>query len=269
MDPSLLLHPIGAVRSSVTDPSEMPYNGAPAVLELLPEYHAAAVGLEPSYVWVLTWLDRAERLPFREGAGGPRGSFASRTPSRLNPIGVTCARVLRIEAGKLWVDALDACDGTPLLDVKPYVRDFDSVVGPADAAWRRHPEPEQRLARIIRTIERFCGPLTSDLALAARAALEADTLLNVAANSKELVWDCRCRPEVAAGIQAVAGAPLGGPRFVLGADERTITVRHGAQRGINLWLSLTPPPTPEAILGASREVLFRSGDPRGPKAAAD
>jgi tRNA-Thr(GGU) m(6)t(6)A37 methyltransferase TsaA len=214
-----VLQPIGYVRNGIENPDEVPYNGAPSVLELLPEHAAAAHGMQPGYIWVVTWLDQARRVAAPERPGGGRGSFASRTPHRFNPVGLTAARLLRVTGATLEVDGLDVCNGTPLLDVKPYVREFDCVFGPADPAWRRAPLPEQRLARIVRTIERFCGPLTPDLALAARLALAVDRDLDTAVNNPELRWECRCPVEVAAGIQAVAGAPLGSERFRLGVDE--------------------------------------------------
>jgi hypothetical protein len=148
---------------------------------------------------------------------------------RVNPVALTAARLLEVDGPRLRVDALDVCDGTPLLDVKPYVRDFDCVFGPGDPAWRRAALPDQRLARIVRTIERFCGPLTPALDLAARVALAADRDLDTPANSPELQWECRCALDVAAGLQAVSGAPLGSPRFALGPDEQSVTVsRDGA-----------------------------------------
>lgn len=220
------LTPVGYVRNAVPEPESVPYNGAPSVLELLPEFAALAAGLEPGFVWVLTWLDRAERQ-FPPAEERRRGPFASRTPHRPNPVAVTAARLLRIEGHRLHVDGLDVSDGTPLLDVKPYVREFDCVFGPADPAWRRAALPEQRLARLVRTIERFCGPLTPPLALAARLALAADRDLDTPANSPALAWHCNCVLEVAAGIQAVCGAPLGSPRFRVGPDEQRLQVRHG------------------------------------------
>lgn len=219
------LNPIGYVRNASVSPDQIPYNGAPSVLELLPEHELAAAGLSPGYVWVLTWLHHSERRVAREQGGIVRGSFASRTPSRLNPVALTAARLIDIEGHRLVVDALDVCDGTPLLDVKPYVREFDCVFGPADPAWRRSPEPEQRLARHLRTIERFCGRLTPELALAARVALAVDRDLDLPANSREIAWECACALTIAAGIQAVSGASLGDARFALAADSGRVSAR--------------------------------------------
>lgn len=231
------LRPIGYVRNDVSNPDDVPYNGAPSTLEVLPEYAAATSGLEPGYVWVLTWLHQSERVAARDLPGGARGSFSSRSPTRLNPVALTAARLLAVEGTFLRVDALDVCDGTPLLDVKPYVREFDCVFGPADPSWRRASQPEQRLARIVRTIERFCGPLTPALTVAARLALAVDRDLDVPVNSQDLHWECRCPVEIAAGIQAVAGTPLGNSRFRLAPDEALVRVRVAAGSEVSYRIS--------------------------------
>jgi tRNA-Thr(GGU) m(6)t(6)A37 methyltransferase TsaA len=60
----------------------------------------------------------------------PRGIFATRAPKRPNPIGLSVVRLLSVEQGRLHVENLDILDGTPLLDIKPYVPEFDQH--PAD-----------------------------------------------------------------------------------------------------------------------------------------
>lgn len=244
------LIPVGYVRNDVRTPDDVPYNGAPSVLELLPDYAAAAEGLEPGYLWVLAWLHQSERTTGRSG----RGSFASRTPIRPNPVAVTATRLLRVEGARLHVDGLDVCNGTPLLDIKPYVREFDCVFGPADPAWRRAAAPEQRLARLVRTIERFCGPLTPATALAARIALAADRDLDIAANSPALTWECRCSLAVAAGIQAISGAPLDSPRLRLLPHEGVVRVETG-ERSVAYRLQ-DPAGSPQQVLEAREATLI-------------
>lgn len=250
------LQPIGYVRNSCKEFEALPYGGASSILELREEYRNAAAGLQPGYIWVVTWLHHSERTHARATDRGVRGSFSSRTPVRLNPIGVTAARLLEIDGPRLYVDALDVIDGTPLLDVKPYVREFDCIFGPADPAWRRAARLEDRLARLVRTIERFCGPLTPQLALAARLALAVDRDLDTAANAPELTWECRCSLPIAAGIQAVSGAVLGSPRFDLGPDEGTVRARH-RQQGTVAYRLRQIDGTPEQILAADERDLLR------------
>jgi len=55
-----------------------------------------------------------------------RGVFATRAPSRPNPIGMSVVRLIRVEGNKLYVRGIDIVDGTPLLDIKPYVPEFDT-----------------------------------------------------------------------------------------------------------------------------------------------
>jgi tRNA-Thr(GGU) m(6)t(6)A37 methyltransferase TsaA len=56
----------------------------------------------------------------------PHGIFAIRAPSRPNPIGLSVVRLLRVEGSRLFIRELDIVDGTPLLDIKPYVPKFDT-----------------------------------------------------------------------------------------------------------------------------------------------
>jgi tRNA-Thr(GGU) m(6)t(6)A37 methyltransferase TsaA len=55
----------------------------------------------------------------------PRGIFATRAPRRPNPIGISVVRLEKIEGARLYISNVDILDGTPLLDIKPYVPDFD------------------------------------------------------------------------------------------------------------------------------------------------
>ena len=64
------------------------------------------------------------------------GVFATRAPVRPNPIGLSVVRLVRIRGGTLWVQDLDILDGTPLLDIKPYVPQFD-VRRTGRAGWLR------------------------------------------------------------------------------------------------------------------------------------
>jgi len=81
-------------------------------------------------IWLIYWFDRAgaARLlltPFRDTV--QRGVFATRAPCRPNPIGISAVRLLRVDGNILHVGDLDMLDGTPLLDIKPYVPRFDHL----------------------------------------------------------------------------------------------------------------------------------------------
>lgn len=106
-----------------------------ARIELVPNYRPALAGLaRHSHVIVLYWMDRARRdlaTQVPRGAPAARGTFALRTPNRPNPVALAVAAVASVdaEAGVVEVEMLDCYDGTPLLDIKPYIATVDSVPG--------------------------------------------------------------------------------------------------------------------------------------------
>lgn len=124
------LQPIGHVVSPLRDPLLAPkqaHEGAPSAwLQFHIEYSAGlrdlAVG---DSVLILTWLDRANRTTLavhpRDDVTMPlRGVFSTRSADRPNPIGLHQVQIVEIESlTRIRVDALEAIDGTPILDVKP------------------------------------------------------------------------------------------------------------------------------------------------------
>src|SRR5918992_5772924 len=96
--------------------------------EILPRWSDALAGIEEySHLFVIVWLDRARRARksrphVPEGREGlPEvGLFATRSPHRPNPLGVSAPRLLRRAGRTLWVSGIDAWPGTPILDIKGY-----------------------------------------------------------------------------------------------------------------------------------------------------
>jgi len=123
------LHPIGVVRSTLRSPREAPrqaFEGAPpAPLEILPELQEALDGIASGDdIVVLTWLHQASRDVRHVHPRGDHtiplaGVFATRSPGRPNPIGLHRVTVTAIDDGVLEVGALEAVDGTPVVDIKP------------------------------------------------------------------------------------------------------------------------------------------------------
>ena len=126
---NLNVRPIGHVRSELTDASDAPrqaHLGAPpARIEFSPEFEAHARDqAEGDAVWILTWLDRASRdiaavHPEGDSTKPLTGIFATRAPHRPNPIGLHRAVIVARDQTSIAIDALEALDGTPVLDVKP------------------------------------------------------------------------------------------------------------------------------------------------------
>jgi tRNA-Thr(GGU) m(6)t(6)A37 methyltransferase TsaA len=104
--------------------------GAQGTVILFSEYVEAladVAGFER--LWLLFHLHRARRwkpkvVPYRDVV--ERGLFATRAPSRPNGIGLSAVRVLSVEGPQIEVEGVDMLDGTPLLDIKPYVPEFDA-----------------------------------------------------------------------------------------------------------------------------------------------
>jgi tRNA-Thr(GGU) m(6)t(6)A37 methyltransferase TsaA len=123
------LTPIGTVESPLTNLATAPKQGdegAPeAVIVFAPDFRAGLDGIGPGDdILVFTWLDRARRDVLRvHPRGDPsrpeQGVFATRSPARPNPIGLHRVRVVEVAADRVRVDALEALDGTPVLDLKP------------------------------------------------------------------------------------------------------------------------------------------------------
>ncbi|HEY7043018.1 MAG TPA: tRNA (N6-threonylcarbamoyladenosine(37)-N6)-methyltransferase TrmO [Nocardioidaceae bacterium] len=120
---------IGRVESPLGDREEAPNQGnegAPeAWLTFEPHVSAAMADLQVGEdVIVLTWLDRADRNVLQTHPRGDEtiplhGVFSTRSPDRPNPIGLHRVRILEIAGTRIRVSALEALDGTPIVDVKP------------------------------------------------------------------------------------------------------------------------------------------------------
>ena len=104
-------------------------------IEIEPDFAAGLAGLDSfSHVFVLSYLERSPgysmslRPPWKNDARR-YGLFATRSPNRPSPIGLTRVRLRRIEGARLYTDSLDLFDGTPILDIKPYIQSLDGDPG--------------------------------------------------------------------------------------------------------------------------------------------
>ena len=129
-DSSIVLKPIGVVHSAFTDTSQIPKGpGArhddEGVLEIDP---ALALGLDDIdgfshlfVLWIFHRVDGVDLVARPPSDDRPHGVFATRSPRRPNPIGLTVVQLLGREGSKLRVRGVDMLDGTPIVDIKPYL----------------------------------------------------------------------------------------------------------------------------------------------------
>ncbi|MBW1646333.1 MAG: tRNA (N6-threonylcarbamoyladenosine(37)-N6)-methyltransferase TrmO [Deltaproteobacteria bacterium] len=125
--------PIGIIHSPFQEPAGMPIQPAAAgdtegKVEIFPEFSAGLKDLEGfSHLILIYHFHRSQGyrlqvVPFLDTE--PRGVFATRAPKRPNPIGISVVRLQGVDGRTLAVSSVDILDGTPLLDIKPYVPDF-------------------------------------------------------------------------------------------------------------------------------------------------
>lgn len=122
--------PIGQVKSPYTESKQIPKglnarHDMEGVLEILPEFEAGLADVEGfSHLFVLWVFDRADGFDLTASPPSDNrthGVFATRSPRRPNPIGLTVVEVLRRDGRMVHVRGVDMLDGTPILDIKPYL----------------------------------------------------------------------------------------------------------------------------------------------------
>lgn len=134
---------IGTIHTPFTDPVGMPIQpsgaaGVEATVEIFEAYRAGLKDLDGfSHLILLYRFHRStgfelEVVPFLDDR--PRGLFATRAPRRPNPIGLSVVELVRVDEGVLHIRNADILDGAPLLDIKPYVPEFDAAAN-VRAGW--------------------------------------------------------------------------------------------------------------------------------------
>ena len=146
---------IGVVRNGVRDAGRRDWGGVRSRVELDAGLGESLLGLgDYSHVWVLGWLhlvpgelrERRRAHPAGRGRLPLQGALALRGGARPNPLSITACELLAVEeppagkaerGGALVVSGLDLVDGTPVLDVKPYIAAYDAVPGATLPRWAR------------------------------------------------------------------------------------------------------------------------------------
>ena len=139
----IVFHPIGVIHTPFTQPEGMPIQpagaaGVKGTVEIFEQYRAGLKDLDGfSHLILLYHFHRSRGfnlsvVPFMDST--QRGIFATRSPNRPNPLGLSVVQLDTIEDGLLHVRNVDILDGTPLFDIKPYVQEFDGPTG-ARSGW--------------------------------------------------------------------------------------------------------------------------------------
>ncbi len=133
MDMKLI--PIGVINSQYSTKKEAPHQGRystlTSIITIFDEFVEGLDGIDVNkYLIILYWQDRAERdklkvIPY--GKTEKRGIFSTRAPVRPNPIGLCVVELVNMNGNKITVKWLDAMDGSPLLDIKPYWKELDTI----------------------------------------------------------------------------------------------------------------------------------------------
>ncbi len=130
LDMTFSMQPIGFVKSPFKDPRDVPKglgakHEAEGELEVLAEFEPGLTDIEGfSHLIVLWVFDRSggyELMGMPPSDNRPHGVFATRSPRRPNPIGLTVVELVRREGARLQVRGIDMLEGTPILDIKPYL----------------------------------------------------------------------------------------------------------------------------------------------------
>jgi tRNA-Thr(GGU) m(6)t(6)A37 methyltransferase TsaA len=157
----IMFTPIGTIRSRFTDPAGMPIQpagakGVQGTVVIEEKYREGLRDLEGfSRIILIYAFHRSdgyslEVIPFLDTV--PHGVFATRAPKRPNAIGFSVVRLVAVDGSELMVEDVDILDGTPLLDIKPYVPAFDAFPDEKAGWFDRCPKD----AAYVKSDRRFC-----------------------------------------------------------------------------------------------------------------
>ena len=152
----VVLSPIGIIHTSIESKEDAPVQGAfcpktKGELEIFPQYHDGLKDIELfSHIILLYHFHQAGevemvRQTFLDDT--PHGVFASRHPCRPNGIGITTVKLAGRDGNTLYVEGIDVLDGTPLIDIKPYVPRFDSFPNASEGWLKNRPNRQKPQGR--------------------------------------------------------------------------------------------------------------------------
>lgn len=142
----IILKPIGRIHTAFHTQEEMPVQpcggmehiGEAVVDEVYQEGLQDLEGFSHIYLIYYFHKTKEEKLtviPFNDKSHSQRGVFATRTPVHPNRLGLSLVKVLEVKENKVIYQGVDILDGTPLIDIKPYIKNFDHIEGDVRSGW--------------------------------------------------------------------------------------------------------------------------------------
>ena len=159
------LQSIATIRSPYCDLKDMPVQpcGADdvyATIEFKEEYSQGLKDLDGfSHVYLIYYFHKVTKpqlrvIPFNDKTKTPRGVFSTRTPMHPNSLGMSLVELVGVKDNVVTIKGVDIVDGTPLVDIKPYIEHFDRVCGEVKSGWMLSSADE---VKKMRADERFVG----------------------------------------------------------------------------------------------------------------
>ena len=114
-----------------------------ATIEFKKEYQEGLKDLDGfSHAYLIYYFHKVKQpklkvIPFNDKTNTPRGVFSTRTPLHPNQIGLSVVEIVNIKDNIVTIKGIDILDGTPLLDIKPYIPNFDKVLGEVKSGWMK------------------------------------------------------------------------------------------------------------------------------------
>ncbi len=203
------------VRADFETPEQVPIAGGNSVVEVFPQYKSGLLRIEKnSHLWLQLWFHKADRdiltvVPGKVNSNLPEyGVFSLRAFSRPNPIALSLVRLERVEDNLLFVSGLDAIDGTPVLDIKPYYE--QEIVFSPVTPYIRPLKREMRQKIFIKQALLHHQEKCTGLLLGVRMALVADDYLGQL-NTNELKVTVNGPPCLGDVVQGLSNARLANP----------------------------------------------------------
>lgn len=145
---TISMHQIGTIYTPFCNLVNMPVQpkGAKdtyATIEIKEEFQSGLKDLDGfSHVYLIYYFHKIKEpklsvIPFNDMTHNMRGVFSTRTPMHPNSIGLSVVEVVKVEDNIVTIKGVDILDGTPLLDIKPYIENFDKVEGEVKSGWMR------------------------------------------------------------------------------------------------------------------------------------